>query len=142
MNNLLLLAVVIFFMLGYSVHRSGGGSGGGIAGLAKTCKTIENPADGEDFEGLFGHFFQDTTVISVWCRPQGGTDVDLHLYDNDNGTPTTITTGADIACVNASQAGFTDNFTDLTIDAGNEIGLVITDVDGAVTTIEICVEFE
>jgi len=128
---------------GYKKTSSGGSSGsGGIAGLAKTCRYIENPADGEEFEALFGHFFTEVTAISMWCRTEGGTDVDLRLQEDDDGSKATFTTGTDFTCDNNSEAGRTDNFTDEVIAAGNEIGVILTDVDGVVTTLNICIEFE
>ena len=151
-SRTLRLCVVAFLLVsvsilmgtrGYKKTSSGGSSGaGGIAGLAKTCRYIENPANGEDFEALFGHFFTEVTAIAVWCRTEGGTDVDLHLYEQNGTGKVTFTTGTDIVCDNDSDAGFDDNFTDEIIQAGNEIGLVITDVDGSVTTVNICIEFE
>ena len=127
---------------GWKKTGQGSSSSGGIAGLAKTCRYIENPADGEDFEALFGHFFAETTVISMWCRTEGGTDVDLRVYEDVDGSKTKFTTGTNFTCDNNSEAGRTDNFTDEIIQAGNEIGVIINDVDGAVSTVNICIEFE
>ncbi len=138
----IVLALLGFLCLGFSVHK---GDSGGIAGLNKTCKYMEDPADGEDFEALFGHFLEDITAVSMWCRTEGGTDVDLHLYDQDeDDSKTTFTTSTDFTCDNGPGAdeGRTDDFTNILIEAGHDIGMVTTDVDGAVTTLIVCVTFE
>ena len=142
--SLLLVALpVVMGTKGWKKTNTGASGSGGIAGLAKTCRYIENPADGEEYETLLGHFFVDVTAISMWCRTEGGTDVDITLYEHVSAaSKPTITTGAEITCVNDTDAGVTDNFTNVTIDAGNEIGLKIVDVDGSVTTLNVCVEFE
>lgn len=99
--------------------------GGGTPGVPCATAYVENPA--VELLETITHFDQAVIANRIVCQCRGGTSVDF-TWDND-----TVAVNPSVECTTASGIDDDSLTGDATFDAGADLDLDITAVDGGVT---------